>query len=81
MMTPLLAPLPACASTPRVNAPPSNGSVVVPFLFPVGWFFFPVPPLDAHENRAERARPFSGALCRRGLGFNPASLFRFPFPL
>jgi hypothetical protein len=26
-----------------------------------GWFFFPLLPLDAHGNRAERARPCGGA--------------------
>ena len=31
---PSLSPLPACASTSMVNAPPSNGSVVVPVLCP-----------------------------------------------
>jgi hypothetical protein len=62
MTAPLLAPLPACASTPRVNAPPSNGPVVVPFASVKRWFFFPMPRLaDAHRDREEQARPCGGA--------------------
>jgi hypothetical protein len=34
-----------------------------------GWFFFPLPPLDAHGDRAEQARPW----WRRTLPATPVS--------
>ena len=58
---PSLSPLPACASTSKVNAPPSNGTVVVPFA-PFGVVLRPAPRLaDARPDREERRGHDGGA--------------------
>jgi hypothetical protein len=51
----------------------SGGSLYFPCE---GWFFFPMPPLDAHGDQAEQARPW----WRRTLPAMPMS-FIFPFSL
>jgi hypothetical protein len=65
-MAPLLAPLPACVSTPRVNVPSSNGSAVVPFLFPArGGSSSPCLHWMRMEIERNRRGHGGGALCRR----------------
>jgi hypothetical protein len=51
----------------------SGGALSFPYE---GWFFFPMPPFDAHGDRAEKARPW----WRRTLLATPVS-FIFPFSL
>ena len=75
-MAPLPTLLPVRASTSTVSAPPSNGSVVVPFAPHGVLFFVSMPRLaDAHRDREERRGRDGGALCRHARGQNPVSFF------
>jgi hypothetical protein len=58
-----------------VNAPPSTGSVVMPFSLVGVAFFFPVPPMDAHMNQEEQAWPYGGASLPASPRAFPVSFF------